>query len=1165
MMEKQKTFCPYGMSAPLHALACSLLVLLLSMAFAGTLHAQITVQLKNVTVRESFKRIEQVSNYRFFFSENLKGLDNRVNAKFRKAAIGTVMGRVLSGTTLTWTEQKGSTIVVTDSKDAKQQPSAAPQGQTGRKMGISGIIKDKNGDPIIGATVRVKGEPSLGASTDVNGRFFLKVKRGDVLEVSFIGYDTKAYTVGDQTSCNITLRENTETLDEVVVVGYGTMKKRDLTGAISTVKGADIDVAGVASAAHALAGKAAGLYVRQNSAQPGGGLDILIRGAGSVNASNDPLYIVDGFPIAKLEQEKGSNERMDPGTQGVLNFLNPSDIESIEVLKDASATAIYGARAANGVVIVTTKRGKSGRVRVNYSYEYSYQKYSDNYDVLSLQEWMQERNKGTWERWVWDNQVEPWGNRTLEEAIASPVNGIAFSYPYTEAQIAAAGKGTDWVGLITRDGHIQTHNVSLQGGTDETQYMVSFNHYDNRGIIRNSGMGRYTLKTNIDQKFLKIFKTGVNLTLSRIDNDNTQLGSAQYEKSGIIRSAVQMGPNIVAYDEATGTYPINPLLGTQPNPYSLLNDIDKGRTDRLLGNVYLEAYPIQGLTLKVNTGIDRANISRKTYEPKTTLHGGELQGNANIYTTDNTQYLLEGTATYNRSFKKLHNVNLLLGSSYEQFNYENSSLGNNNFLTDGFTYNNMGAGTGTKDVGSGYSKNEIESYFLRAGYNYAGRYYLTLTMRADGASVFADNNKWGYFPSAALAWTASEEKFLKQVDWMNMAKLRLSWGKTGNSDIGTNAFASYYASPAYNNEDKSQVIGVFRGRLANPDLKWETTTEWNIGLDLGFLKNRIRLTAEYYHKIVSDLLNYKGLNTYQEISSVMANIGKTKSTGVELTLNTININTRDFTWSTDVVFTKYKDRWLERTPDWKPSVYEKEDDPIRPIYSRIADHILQIGEAKPAAQPDLRPGELVIKDLNGYQRDANGQPMVDANGRFLLTGAPDGIIDDADVKLIGSQDPGWLLGMTNHVRYKSLELGVQLNGMFDRLMEDPTEMAYGLGAGDLATYGYNALRIIKNRWTWDHPSTKYPCSFNGWGTDYTYGDWYYQKAWFIRMSNISLAWNLPKSWLQATNCLSNVRVSFSASNLFCLTPYKGLDPETDYYTAAYPNARTYSLGINVTF
>ena len=1027
---------------------------------------------------------------------------------------------------------------------------------------VTGYVHDANGEPVIGGGVQVVGS-KLATVTDINGQFSLTVPVGSSLTISYIGFTSQE--VKAKATLDITLSEDSRSLDEVVVVGYGKMKKRDLTGAISSVKGSDVALAGVASAAHALAGKAAGLYVRQNSAQPGGGLDILVRGAGSVNAKNDPLYIVDGFPIAKIDQPRGVNDRMDPGTQGVLNFLNPNDIERVEVLKDASATAIYGARAANGVVIVTTKRGAEGKPQVDYSYNYSFQKYSDNYDMLSLKEWMVEKNKSTWENWVWENGVGPWGGKTLEEALKSPKNGLAYTQPFTEAQIAAAGEGTDWLGLITRNGQVQEHNLSGRGGSTGTQYMLSLNYFDNQGIIRNSGMTRYTLKTNIDQKFLDIFKLGLNLTLTRIDNANTQLGGERWEKSGMIRAAVQMGPHIKAFDPATGTYPINPLLGTQPNPYSLLNNTDEARTDRLLGNIFLEANPLEGLTLKLNAGIDRANIFRGTYEPKTTLAGRNANGNADVYNNDNNQYLLEATANYTRTFNDVHKLSLLAGTSYEQFELKTSRAGNNDFLTDAFGYHNLDAGTGQKRVGSGYSKNKMESYFFRASYILKDRYYLTATMRADGASVFARNHKWGYFPSVALGWTMSEEPFMKSAEWISMLKWRLSWGQTGNSDIGTNAFATYATRAAFNKENNSQVMGVYRSRLENPDLKWETTTEWNVGLDMGFLNNRILASVEFYHKVISDLLNYKPLNVYQEITSVMANVGKTQSTGVEVTINTKNIDTRDFKWSTDFTFTAYKDRWKERTPDWKPGIYERVDDPIRPIYARLADHIMQIGEKAPKAQPDLRPGEIVIKDINGYARDKNNQPIVDENGRFVLTGKPDGIIDDADNVLLGSQDPGWLAGITNTLRYKDFDLSIQFNGMFDRRMQDPTEMAYGLGGGDLARYGYNALRKIKDRWTWDNPSTTQPTSFNGWNNNYTSGDWYYQKAWFIRLTNISLGWTLPRTLISRTKVLSRVRLSLSASNLFCITPYKGLDPETDYYAAAYPNARTYSMGINVTF
>ena len=515
----------------------------------------VTLNLTNQPFSTFIKQVEQQTDYKFFFEEQSVDVDRLVNVKAQNQDIKVVLDRVLGGTNLTYTIANKKILL-------KKHESQKPQKGKALPHEISGNVIGEDGSPMIGVSIQVKGK-AVGTVTNIDGNYRLVLpNNSDAIVVTYVGYVPQEISLKNNNWQRIVLKEDANMLDAVVVVGYGTVKKRDLTGAISTVKADEMGLTGVSSIGHALEGKAAGLYVRQNSAQPGGGLDILVRGAGSINANNDPLYIVDGFPIAKLDQIASSDRKMDPGTQGVLNFLNPNDVESIEVLKDASATSIYGARAANGVVIITTKRGKEGKAKVSYSYNYSYQKYSDTYDLLSLPEWMEEKNRTTWELWVWNNKVAPWGSKSLEEALASPVNGIKYSRPYTEQEIANAGAGTDWLGLVTRNGHIQEHNINLQGGSQGTQYMLSFNYFNHEGIIRNSGMTRYTMKANIDQEFLNIFKAGLNLTMTRIINDNTQLGSDKWENSGLIRSAVEMGPQIQAYDPVTGKYPTNPLVGT---------------------------------------------------------------------------------------------------------------------------------------------------------------------------------------------------------------------------------------------------------------------------------------------------------------------------------------------------------------------------------------------------------------------------------------------------------------------------------------------------------------------------------------------------------------------------------------------------------------------------
>ncbi|HIZ25620.1 MAG TPA: TonB-dependent receptor [Candidatus Barnesiella merdipullorum] len=1035
-------------------------------------------------------------------------------------------------------------------------------GAMAQNVQVSGVVKDVVGDPLIGVSVLVKGG-SKGTSTDYNGFYTISAPADGTLVFSYVGMDTQEVKVGGSKTLNVTMTENGNYIDEVVVIGYGTVKKRDLTGSVSSVKSEDLNLAVAPSVAHALQGKAAGLVISQNSAQPGGGLDIRVRGEGSINGSKTPLYVVDGFPITELDQPSTTNEKMDAGTQSVLNFINPSDIESIEVLKDASATAIYGSRAANGVVLITTKRGKEGRTIVSYSGSYSIQQYTDNYDVYNLKEWMNAMNTATWDLWMYENNVYPYGSRTLQEAIDSPKNGVAYKLSFTDKEIAAAGEGTNWLDLITRNGSVQQHNVSVQGGSQNTKFMMSLNYYDNKGIIRNSGMKRYSAKVNVDQTINKYFKTGVNITASRVDNDNTQLGAAEYEKSGMIRAAVQMSPNIPAQDE-NGNYPVNPQLPTQPNPASLLLNTDKGLMDRILANAYVTYEPIKDLMFKFSMGLDRAHQSRKTYMPKETLYGGLSDGIATISEADNEKYLIEATGNYNKEFNKNHRINAVLGWSAEFNKDYYVNAGNNGFITDAFLWNSLQSGEGTKQVASGGSENRIYSAFARVGYTFMDRYLLTATFRADGASVFARNHKWGYFPSVALAWNMAEEPFMAPTrSVISMLKPRVSYGTVGNATgVTNNAFAAYYAQLAYNKQDNSQQTGVFLGRLENPDLKWETTKEFNVGLDFALFDGRIGGTFEFFERRICDLLTDKPLNTYHDLTSVSANIGTTGGRGIEITLNTKNIVTKDFSWFSDITFSRVKNWWVEHTTDWKPSVYEGDNDPIRAIYSRQAIGILQVGDPVPESQPDLKPGQLIIADINGYLRDEDGNPVV-RDGRFILTGEPDGQIDDADMRLLGTSDPGFTIGFNNTFRYKGFDLNFNFYGSFDRVMMDPTRMAYGVSAWGMAQYGYNGLRSLDDRWMPDNPSTTNPSSFYT-GSTYGYGDWFYEDAWYIRLQNITLGYTIP-STATTRKIFQNMRFHVDVNNVFLITPYGGLDPETDSYVAAYPNARTFTFGVDIKF
>jgi TonB-linked SusC/RagA family outer membrane protein len=1025
---------------------------------------------------------------------------------------------------------------------------------------IKGIVLDELGQPMIGVTILPKGS-ARGITTDFDGTFTIAVSSNtEALIFSYVGYDTKEVSIVNKTKITVSMVPVSKSLNEVVIVGYGTQKKKNLLGAISSVKGETLTLSSAPSVLTALEGKVAGLQISQNSAQPGGGFNIQIRGAGSINASNQPLIVVDGFPITDLSQP-GTGNRYDGGTQSILNSFNPNDIESIEVLKDASSTAIYGARAANGVILITTKKGKEGDVRVDYSGSYSYQAYNDSYHVLNLQDWMQLRNDAAKENWDFINKVYPYSSKTEAEANAAPVNGIPFKRFYSDDQIRNAGKGTDWLSLVTRDGKVEQNNLSLRGGTKSTKYFLSGNLFNQEGVIKNSGLKRTTLHFSIDQKLTDFITVGMNMTKSRIKNQNSQLGGDQFENSGIIRSAIQQGPNILPIDEF-GNYPINPDNALEPNPYSLLTISDEGVVDRSLTNFYAEVKPIEGLTARFQAGFDQGNSSRSTYLPRTTLYGALENGKASINTQRKNDDLYDFTLNYTKKLLEDNTFGLMVGYSQQTYRTEGATVGNSNFITDSFLWNNMNAGAGTKVTGSSKSENNFISYFTRFNYSYKDKYILTSTIRRDGASVFAKNNKYGLFPSVAVGWDVSQESFMTSINhYVSQLKFRFGYGQTGNASIGGSAFGAYYAQPAYLNPDESILIGVFPSRLENPDLKWETTTEKNFGVDFELLNRRISGSFEVYDRVVSDLLTLKPINSYQEINMVWANIGSTQSKGLELTINTVNVDRPDFKWRSSLTYSKFKTNWKQRAPDWKPSVYESYNDPVRAQYSQISDGVMQIGEVVPA-QPDLYPGQIKIKDVNGFVRDGAGNPMTDSKGVFLRTGAADGKIDEADTVLLGSADPDFVMGLGNTIIWKNFQLNFQFNGMFGRHIIDQTDFAYGVTAVGVAQNGRNATTAIYNRWTPDNPTNTRPGSNFGY-TQYGSGNFFMQEASFVRLQSVSLSYNLPKKWFG--KYMQGAAIRLDGQNLFTITKYDGIDPETDAYAAAYPNVKTYTVGVDLKF
>lgn len=1107
---------------------------------------KVTFNGEQVSLKQAFEQIESVSKYKIAYNTAQLDVNRKVTLNQKDTDVLQVLDQLLAGTGCTYKVNENYIVITSQ--------------QTGAVKKVHGVVKDVNGEPIIGANVVVKGNPSNGTITDLNGNFDLSVTSNTTLQVSYIGYNTQELFVGKKTDFNIVLKEDTELLDEVVVVGYGTMKKKDLTGAVASVKMDDAPVGTVSTISHALAGKAAGLQVNTISAQPGSGSTFRIRGAASVNAGNDPLIIIDGFPVSPTDDSKIQTGKYDSGSSdNILASINPNDIESIEVLKDASSTAIYGARAGNGVIIITTKKGKTGAPKVTYSGTASVQTMAAKYEMLSAKDFMIQSNRYALEEWRRSNGIGVYGGKSEAEATTP------YTPYYTDAEIANPAYDTDWFKEITRTGFQTQHNLSVNGGTEMTKYLISGNFFKQNGVVKNNDMDRYTARVNVEQKVSKYVNLGVNMTLSRNTTNNVPLGAGQNENASIMVAAAQFSPILPVRDEE-GEYVLNSQAAFLPNPVSLLEITDKTVKERMLGTAYVEIKPIEELTLKGNFGIDRNYQKHSVYMPKTTLYGQKTGGQANIAQYDKSDYLMELTANYSKRFGD-HNLNALVGYSFQRFTDESLSAGNSQFLIDGFLYNNLGAGAYPKpSVGSSASKSEMASFFGRINYSYKDRYLLTATMRADGASNFAKNNRWGYFPSVALGWRFTEEEFMQPLtSVLSNGKLRVSFGQTGNSNIGNRAI-SYYSTGNNNEFGGTEQVGVYLSQMGNVDLKWETTTEWNVGVDLGFFKNRLNVTAEYFHKVVSDLLSERSLLGFQEVSTIAANIGETQSQGFELTINSTNFNTKNFGWNTDFTFSLYRDKWKTRDESWKPSAYSVYDSPIRYQYGYLSDGLIQPGETVDW-MPGAIPGQVKIKDINGYVYNEDGSVKVDQHGIPLKSGKPDGKLDDADKVIYGSSDPGYLLGLNNTFRWKNFDLNIYFYGQFDWLNSGSYKDLWLTGASGMTGIvnmyrGYNMPVSAKDVWTSDNQSAVRPGYFQDkstWGI----GDYYLQKSWFVRCRNITLGYTIPVN--QGRNILSNVRVYFDVNNPFTITPYDGLDLETDNSVWAYPNVRSFSLGVDITF
>lgn len=991
---------------------------------------------------------------------------------------------------------------------------------------VTGSVVDENSQPVPGANVLIKGTTN-GTTTDGQGKFSIGVPgESAVLVISFIGYSPQEVTVGTRSEISIQLQPDIKSLEEVVIIGYGEARKGDLTGAVSTIPMDDVKKVAVTSLDQSLQGRAAGVFITQNSASPGGTTTIRIRGGNSIQGDNEPLYVIDGIPFKNDGAISGSNFN-------VLSTLNPSDIETMTVLKDASSTAIYGSRGANGVVIITTKRGKAGKSSVNFESYYGIQQVRRKYPLLNASEYATMVNDA--------NTNE--GNAPI----------------YTDEQVAAFGKGTDWQDEILHDAPIANYQLTMTGGDDKTQYAIAGGYFKQDGIVINSDFARASFRVNLDRKLSEKIKIGNSLSINRTVANQARTDGDLGSTGQVVMNALQF-PSILPVKNPDGSYFTNdPAISfTTDNPVALANDAKRlNKAFRMLGNVFAEFEIVEGLTFKTSLGIDGIFQKVDEYLPKTVVSGAAQGGSASIENIQSITWLNENIFNYTKTFNEVHRIGAMLGYSLQENRSENNKAASRNFVNDNLTSNNLGGGSVPLTPSSSVDTWGLESYLSRINYAFKDKYLLTVSFRVDGSSRFGKNNRYGYFPSAAFAWKIKEESFLSGVDFLSDLKLRTSYGVTGNQD-GIGNYPAYSLLATYNYVyGGTTSSGIGPKQIANPNLSWEKTAQADAGLDIGFIDDRITISADVYLKRTNDLLLDVTIPSSSGFTSAVKNLGSLENKGFEISVNSRN-TVGGFKWSTDINFAANRSKVLDiggtsqifagRVANIAQNVNSgiiRVGEPLGSFYGFVTDGVYQTTEEL-AALTDAsakKPGDRKYKDL-----DDNG------------------IINDNDRTIIGRAQPKFIGGISNTFSYKGFDLTVFFQGVYGNkiLNANRFELEYLNGTT-------NQDRDMLNRWTSTNTDTDIPRASTARPAN-RISTRQIEDGSYLRLKNVQLAYNVPVPWLDG-KIIRSIQVYGTLQNFATWTSYSGFDPEVNRFGqdsrsqgfdyGSYPAAKTVLFGINI--
>ena len=991
---------------------------------------------------------------------------------------------------------------------------------TQQQQTVKGIIKGPDGLPVIAANISQKGTNNA-TITDLNGNFTLNVTgRQPVLVISYIGYVTTEVNVSGRAFVEVVLQEDVAALDEVVVVGYGTMRKKDVTGAVSSVRSGEITKNATSNVMQAIAGKMSGVQVVQNSGTPGGDVSILIRGVGTINDAS-PLYVIDGVPVS-----------------GGMWYLNPNDVESIDVLKDASATAIYGSRGANGVVMVTTKQAQEGHTEINFDYSYGIQHSAKTYKMLDASQYAALHN---------EMRTNAGPEYSLNPAFADP---------------ESLGAGTDWMDAIFRTAPMQKVNLSMLGGNQKISHATSLGYYTQDGIMKNSSYNRLSLQSNISSKLASNITVRANVNLSA-ENRRTQ------PVSTVIQNAMRILPSIPIYDDngeyagPTGNAEWN---GNALNPVAIINEQNyRMKGFRMLSNISLEWEIIKGLKFKTTGGAELGYDYNNSYIPKYKWGMNESKNTMQTVTPAYEQlYLWDNTLNYDKAFGK-HRINAMIGTSYQEYKKESVSAAGSGRASELTT--ELDNATKATDVGGNSYRWALMSYMARLHYSYDDRYLLTATFRADGSSKFGKDNRFGYFPSFAAAWNIGNEAFMQSVKPVSLLKLRAGYGQTGNQNIGAYAFADklsvngVYNFGSQRGFESNLVNLIYPYLLSNPSVKWESVEQYNVGLDIGFLQNRIVANLDFYVKNTRDMLTKKPVPQTSGTSLEQAdwppvNIGKVLNRGFEFTVNTKNF-VGEFKWETSLNMSFNHN---EVVSIGGPEILNgvsliREGQPINSFYGYELGGIYQtLDEVFTGPVMENRAPDKASH--NPYKNTSPGDMwFVDVDGN--------GEINDLDRTVIGNPSPDCIFGFNNTFSYKNFDLSIFFQGALGNQVWNGVRASH-----ESMNSTYNQLATTLERWTGEGSSYSMPRAIYADPNNNSRAStrWLEDGA-YAKLKNLTFGYTLPEKWIRKAK-MKALRLYVSLDNLCTITNYSGLDPEAglsglDY--GVYPSARTYMFGVSVKF